>query len=55
MDQARMGGSLENLKSLSIPENARFMKRGKWYNNTLAKVCRKRAIEVTELRPLQLP
>lgn len=50
MDQARIGGSLESLKKLTVPENARFMKRGKWYNNALAKVCRRRTIEVTELK-----
>ena len=55
MEQARVGGSLESLKKLTIPENARFMKRGKWYNNALAKVCRKRQIEVTELKHGQVP
>lgn len=50
MEQARVGGSLESLNKITVPENARFMKRGKWYNNALAKVCRRRAIAVIELK-----
>lgn len=42
------GGKLENLQRLVLPDNARFMRRGRWLNNTVLKACRKHGIEVEE-------
>lgn len=44
-----IGGKLEHLNELAIPENARFMRRGRWFNNTVSKVCRKRGVVVQEI------
>lgn len=42
------GMKLASLKKLTLPENSRFMRRGKWLNNSVLKACRRYGIEVEE-------
>ncbi|KAL7007290.1 hypothetical protein EMMF5_003129 [Cystobasidiomycetes sp. EMM_F5] len=51
LTEIMQGGKLENLKELVLPGDARFGKRGKWYNNHVQKACRKRGIKVVEDPP----
>lgn len=43
------GNRLERLKSIKIPDNARFGKRGKWINKELLKACRKYNVIIEEI------
>jgi hypothetical protein len=49
MQEVQIGGRLDKLKKITFPANARFQKRGKWFNNSVAKVCRRRNIYVNEV------
>jgi len=44
------GNKLENLKSIKIPDNARFGKRGKWNNKELNKACRRFGVIIEEIK-----
>ena len=48
LEELRPGGCLEKLRVLTVPEDARHARRGKWYNNTVRKVCARRKITVVE-------
>jgi hypothetical protein len=48
LEELRPGGSLEKLKVLTVPEDARHARRGKWFNNTVRKVCARRKITIVE-------
>ena len=42
------GGKLERLKTIIVPDNARFAKRGRWINNMTAKACRRNGVWIDE-------
>ena len=42
------GARLEKLKVVTVPENARFAKKGKWMNILTTKACRKNGIYIDE-------